>query len=483
MALTAPALAATRSRGEPLSYDLAPVAIALATFALCAFSPALFNDGDTFTHIAAGEWMIAHRAVPHVDPLTSSFAGQPWTAQEWLSEVLLAAAYRAGGFIGDALLTGAAAALAVLLILRRVARDLGGPALAVVGALSLMLIAPTLLARPHILALPILALWAQRLLDSRERAPPIAFALWMAPWANLHGGFAVGLALIGPCGLEAILAAAPERRLALTRDWALFALAALLAALASPLGFDGLAFPVRLLGLKSLANIGEWAPADFAKPNELELALLALVAVALTRPVRVPPIRLALLIGLAHLSLAHVRHELLLATLGPMLLAGPLAAALDAPGAPGGLDRRLAGLAAAVLAIALARPLLPAPKIPGFASAEAGLAALPSGLRAEPGLNGYGLGGYLELAGVKPYVDGRADLFGDAFLADYARLARGDREALTAALDSRRIGWTMFAPAQGAVATLDSLPGWRRAYADARLVVHARIAPLRGTLP
>ena len=26
-------------------------------FALCAFSPAIFNDGDTFSHIATGEWM------------------------------------------------------------------------------------------------------------------------------------------------------------------------------------------------------------------------------------------------------------------------------------------------------------------------------------------------------------------------------------------------------------------------------------------
>jgi hypothetical protein len=124
MSLTAPALAAPSARAEPLAYDLSPHAFALAMFAVCAFSPAIFNDGDTFTHIAAGEWMFAHHAVPHVDPLTYSFAGKPWTAHEWLSEILLTAAYKAGGFGGVALLTGAAAAAAVFVVLRSAARDL-----------------------------------------------------------------------------------------------------------------------------------------------------------------------------------------------------------------------------------------------------------------------------------------------------------------------------------------------------------------------
>jgi hypothetical protein len=36
--------------------------VALAPFALAAFSPALLNDGDTYWHIRAGEWMISHGA-------------------------------------------------------------------------------------------------------------------------------------------------------------------------------------------------------------------------------------------------------------------------------------------------------------------------------------------------------------------------------------------------------------------------------------
>jgi hypothetical protein len=183
-----------------------------------------------------------------------------------------------------------------------------------------------------------------------------------------------------------------------------------------------------------------------------------------------------LLLGLLHLSLAHARHEMLLAVIAPMLLAKPLAEAFGAPRAAAApRDLRLAGLVVAALALAAVRPLLPPPAIPAYASARAGLAALPAEVRRQPGLNAYAFGGYLIFDGVKPYVDGRADLFGDAFLDDYARIARGEPDALAAALAREHIGWTMFAPGQGAVAAMDALPGWRRVYADARVVVHQRI--------
>ena len=75
-------------------------AIAIALFALAAFSPAVLGDGDTFSHLATGEWIIAHRAAPHVDPFSLSMAGAPWIAHEWLSEVLLTLAFRLGGWSG-----------------------------------------------------------------------------------------------------------------------------------------------------------------------------------------------------------------------------------------------------------------------------------------------------------------------------------------------------------------------------------------------
>ena len=83
-------------------------AIAIALFALAAFSPAVLGDGDTFSHLATGEWIIAHGAAPRADPFSHSMPGAPWIAHEWLSEVLLALAFRLGGWGGVVLMTGAA---------------------------------------------------------------------------------------------------------------------------------------------------------------------------------------------------------------------------------------------------------------------------------------------------------------------------------------------------------------------------------------
>ena len=71
-------------------------AIAIGLFALAAFSPAALGDGDTFSHLATGEWIIAHGAAPHADPFSFSMAGAPWVAHEWLSEALLTLAFRLG---------------------------------------------------------------------------------------------------------------------------------------------------------------------------------------------------------------------------------------------------------------------------------------------------------------------------------------------------------------------------------------------------
>jgi hypothetical protein len=452
----------------------APLLIALALFALAAFSPAVLSDGDTWTHLATGEWILQHGAVPRADPFSFAFAGAPWTAHEWLAELMLALAFRAAGWGGVTLLTGAAAGLAAFVMANRAARDLSGIALLVVAALSASLIAPGLLARPHILALPALALWCDRLLRARERAR--APSLWLLPlmalWANLHGGFAFGLALIAPFALEAWLAAR-EGRLAVVRSWGLFALLSLGAALLTPFGVEGLLFPVKLLGVAHLGDIGEWRPENFAHPGPMEIALLALIVLALTRPLRLSLLRALLLVSLVHLSLQHARHEMLLAMLAPMLLAEPIARA-PAPPAARLRGAPLIAAAAAALILTGARLALPIARADAAAAPITALQAVPPALRAEPMLNDYAFGGYLIWAKVKPFIDGRADMYGDAFLDLYGKIAGGDPDALEATLKRDAVAWTLFAPSQRVVALMDREPGWRRLYADSFAVAHVR---------
>lgn len=95
--------------------------------------------------------------------------------------------------------------------------------------------------------------------------------------------------------------------------------------------------------------------------------------------------------------------------------------------------------------------------------------------KAGPILNEYSFGGYLDFVGIAPFIDGRSELYGEAYLLRYDRAVNlqnlPDFEKL---LDEYRISATLLAPSTPAVALLDRSSGWQRLYADSVAVVHTR---------
>ena len=343
-----------------------------------------------------------------------------------------------------------------------------------------------LLARPHILALPIAAAWSAGLIAARDRgrAPPLALAALMTAWANLHGGFIFGLVLIGPFALEAFIEAPAGARLLTVRPWATFALAALAAALINPYGVGALLLPFRLMSVENLSRISEWRPQDFSHVGTMELALLTLLGLALTRPFSTPPVRAALILALIAMALQHSRHQVLLGIIAPMLLAAPIASAFGA--APQGDEQRrvarvaLPAAVAALLAIGAMRLIAPIERTDGAAAPISALGAVPQELRRKPVLNDYAFGGYLIFEHVRPFIDARVELYGDPMLSLYDKLQSGDRDALETTLKRYDIAWTILAPHSRIAAALDREPGWRRLYSGPTAVVHVREAALEG---
>jgi hypothetical protein len=480
LALPSAARSVTSEAAEARVSGLVLALVAVFLFAVSAFSPAVLSDGDTWSHLATGEWILAHGAVPRVDPFSHSMPGAPWTAHEWLSEIVMTLAFRCGGWSGVALMTAAAASGAALIMGLRVARDLSGAALGATVGLGVALWLPNLLARPHVLALPLAAAWTVGLIEARERdaAPPVWLAPLMILWSNMHGGFVFGLALIGPFAIEAVAAAPHEKRLAALHGWALFGLAATAAALVNPYGLEALLFPFRLMGVANLSRISEWRAQDFSQVGPMEIALILALGFALTRPMATPPVRAALVAGLLAMALQHARHAQLLGLVAPMLLARPIADAIGAA-RPREARRDVARVAltasfAAALGLSALRIAEPIVRIDGPAAPISALAAVPPQLRTKPVLNDYSFGGYLIWSGVRPFIDGRADMYGGAMLGLYRKLAAGDPATLEATLSRYRIAWTIFAPDDPVTAVLDRAPGWRRLYADGVAVVQVR---------
>ena len=467
------------------------VALAAAVRPLLAQLP-LLNDPDTYLHVGVGQWIIANLTLPTHDPFSHSMSGAHWSVPEWLAEVVLASAYDLAGWIGIVLLTVACYATAIAIFARYLLRYIEPlPAIIAIAA-SVAVTLPHLLARPHILALPLLVLWCAAIIAARDagRRPHLFLLGCMVLWANLHASFAFGLAVAIYLTIEAVLWPGAEGRRREAIGWSTFTLLAIVAAMITPHGVLGLAEPFHLMGMGTLqSSFVEWQSPNFQEFQPLEFWLLGAVALGFSCGFKIPVSRLLLLVGLLHMALVHGRHADLVGLVLPLAVAaslGPQIAAKVRSDPPSALAQALARLAlpvtragavaAALIALLLCAPLLlrgvkgPEDSVtPAYALAEAQRLGL-----AGPVFNSEGFGGYLVFRGIKTYIDGRIEMYGDAFLRNYIVAQSGNGEDLKTLLNANHIAWTLLRPGEGAVGLLDHLAGWHRIYADPYAVIHVR---------
>jgi hypothetical protein len=457
-----------------------PWLVAAGVYALLlALGPRLLSDPDSYSHIAVGRWIMAHGAVPRNDLFSFSMLGAPWITFEWLSQVIYAAVYALSGWDGVVALAAAAVALAAGLLTHFLLRELSLKLTLLMVVAAMALSAPHLLARPHVLVMPVMVAWAAAMVRCMDRhAPPPYWALpLLVLWANLHGSVILALGLIGPAVLEALVDEKRARWPLVVMRWLPFSALAVVACCLTPYGPEPLLVPFKTLGLgEGLQWIGEWRPQDFGHFGTFEFLLLAGVF-ALSRGVTLPVVRVLVVLGLIHFALAQVRNADLLALLAPLYLASPLARQFGEPAEDNAADSargmNLAVLAAMIAATALAlmRDAHPAQRnTPEAAVAAAGLTSTGRVL------NDYSFGGYLIFAGIPTFIDGRGELYGGPFIVRYNRdLALTDLGDFLKLLDEYKLDATLLEPGTPAVALLDRLPGWQRVYSDAVAVVHKRL--------
>jgi len=92
-----------------------------------ASSGHLLADPDSHWHVTVGNWILAHGAVPTVDSYSFTFAGRPWIAKEWLSQLVLAFAYNVGGWSAVVGLSAGVIGLSFALMMRLLLRDIRAP--------------------------------------------------------------------------------------------------------------------------------------------------------------------------------------------------------------------------------------------------------------------------------------------------------------------------------------------------------------------
>jgi len=292
--------------------------MALLVLAVLIIRPTI-ADPDLWGHLRFGLDTLELHSVCRADTYSYLTAGQRWINHEWLSEVLFALAYSATGAAGLNLLRLAAGFGTLAICYRWLSRRVEN------AVLLLLLVLPVIhyglaTVRPQLFTYLLFAIVLSALVLAEEGRWR---RLWLLPalfalWANLHGGFLAGLAVVFVWGVV---------HLAWNRgaDWQRIVPVCLLCALATLLNPYGAELPAFLLrtAVGPRADIGEWQPLRLLSvAGGVYTLLLALAVIGLLRSRRTRALPLvAVFAMLAPVPLVAVRH-LPLFGLGVLMLAG-----------------------------------------------------------------------------------------------------------------------------------------------------------------
>jgi hypothetical protein len=449
---------------------LAPLFVALAAFALAVVTSP--GDPDTYWHLASGKWMLDHGQLLRTDVFSSTVSGQPYSVGEWLGQIVLYVAYLAGGWTGLVILRGLLVGVCAFFITRVALRG-GAPVIVAVpvSCAALLLSEIVWTDRPHLFTLALFPLLLDLLLIAR--AGRVRLLLVVPPlillWTNLHGGYAVGLALVGIFTLEALLT---------RRSFAPFAITAM-TALAASLVDPG------SLGLGAAAAhatapprfIVEESPPDVTRPAGFLFAAFIIGTLALAMRGGGTLLDLLLIAPLLWLGLSAQRHMPYFAFAAVPFISMVVARAW-AP-LERWVARRRPYPRAAVLGFgvgAAAMALVGLIFVPSAPDEKAYPTAALAAVRSSSGvlLNEYDWGGYLIWrAPERPvFVDGRLFPFLPNVFADWREAVElGPR--WKEVLDRYKVAQVLLRPDRALVSALRE-QGWRVVTEDARAVLLER---------
>jgi hypothetical protein len=245
----------------------------------------LLGHYDLGWHLAAGDLIRNQGNIPFRDPWSFTAGNKQWFNLSWLWDVFASALFQQAGFRGLLLFVVACGA-AIAGCLASIGLRSGASAIAVcIAVLSACLLYPAfaafpniyLAAAPNISTMLFSVLFYGACLKRTKRI--LLLPAIMLLWANLHGGFVIGLFIVGVFFAAALL----------KRDWASFRIyglvagACLAASLINPLGWHIYQGVNGTVGNFVQAYITEWWPyyRNITLPGSIPGILYMLIFVGL----------------------------------------------------------------------------------------------------------------------------------------------------------------------------------------------------------
>lgn len=472
-------------------------------------------DGDVWWHIRAGEEVLRTGSVPRVDTWSIVGAGRPWTSQDWLANVILAAGNALGPWGQTALsvLFGLCTVASFWILWRAIALRvpaIGWASRIVWLSVGLALAGPVMGVRVQVLdllmtSIVVWLLW-RYLTDPRRRwlagLPIVAVA-----WANLHAGwvllFLLGGAMLVGEALDRLTARNLNGPGALSwtslRDLSAALVVSAIALVVNPNGTDLYGYPFMTVGITALNRyVMEWFPASLDSLFGQLLLTFVIVGVIPALVFGRRNLRTAdalMLVGLTAMAYQAIRFLLITGPVGAAIAAVVLAPIISRTRLGVRWSRvlnrlemprsgRLGAVNVALTALLVVIGLLVAfVRVSPSAQAAEIARSLPAGAVAwmddnDPGdriFNRYEWGGYIgEHRPDEPiFMDGRADVYGDELLQMYVSII-GLHSDPQETLDGYGIDHAVYPPETPLAGWFDQSTSWRRAYADETAVVWVR---------
>jgi hypothetical protein len=454
------------------------------------------NDPDFWWHLRTGQLIAETGQIPRTDPFSYTMQGQPWIAHEWLTDWILYAVYRLGGLPFLMLLFALIITAAFATVYFRCSSGTKPYIAGFCVLFGAVASRPLWGVRPQMITLlffGIFLLLLEKFQKSRQRKYLIPLPILMVIWVNLHGAFILGLALLGVflagelvewlwrrfrCKEIAPGDAIPMITLAVTL------LISVLAALINPNGVNILLYPFQTLTDPSMQQfILEWHSPAFSEVIWLPLMiiLLGLIGTGLAARQRYSVTRVLLILAFTYAALGSARHVPLFAIVVIPTLADQVNALLPIKVRQGNSKPIMVLLNWVILIMFVAAVGLRFIQQSGIQDKTTAdhypqgavnwiLENKPTGRM----LNSYDWGGYLIwqlYPEYQVYIDGRADVYGPGFFAQYADIYLAEKDWQTR-LEEQKIGFVLIDPASRLAEGLSHLPGWKLVYQDKLSVIY-----------
>lgn len=461
-------------------------------------------DPDLWWHLKTGEYILAN-GIPKQDVFSYTVPNHPWITHEWLSEVIMWQIFQVGQLPGLILFFAGLTALTYWLVYLSCR---GQPYLAAfVTLLAAITSAIVWGARPQMFNLLLTAVFVLIVHHYKKQPSRKRLLWWLVPltavWANLHSGYLLGVVLlacyVGGAAIDRLAQSKNENLLTWEqiRYLAIMTGLGFLAAALNPNSIELWIYPFFTLGSGAMqAYIQEWHSPNFHVAIFWPFAAMIALGVTSwimsdTKPSWTDGL---LFLGTSAAGFLSARHIPFFAIVSAPILAKyfwqrasthNIDHLLNSSGQKE-QNRLLTFLNYLVFGSAcLAAFFWTNEKISVNEQAIADqfpVAAVDyltaQGLADMPGYNSYNWGGYLIWRQIPVFVDGRADVYGDAFLTFYRQAFDAQRN-WAEPLEEFNVAYVLMENGSPLNTVLEASPEWEHVYHDHLAHIYLR----KGAVP